>query len=130
MVMETRELVCIGCPMGCNLEIELNNGEIVSVKGNTCKIGHEYGEKECTNPTRVITSSVRVSDGDIEMVPVKTSLDVPKDMIFDITKVLKDIIIEAPIKVGDIIVNNVLGTGANIVATRSVFKTNQVNCRI
>lgn len=120
--MEVRELVCIGCPMGCNLEVELNNGEVISVKGNTCRIGDQYGRKECIHPTRVVTSSVKVKGGDIEMVPVKTVSDIPKEMIFDIARALKEVVLEAPVNVGDVVIKDVLGTGADIVATRSVLK--------
>jgi len=115
-----KELVCIGCPMGCPLEVELEGDKVIKVIGNVCKRGEDYGIKECTNPTRIVTSSVSVEAGEIDVVPVKTQGDIPKEKIFDVVEVLKDISIPAPVNVGDIIVENICGTGVNIVATRKV----------
>ena len=77
--METvtiRELTCIGCPMGCPLTVTMEAGEVISVTGNTCKRGDIYARKEVTNPTRIVTSTVRVTGGDADMVSVKTSWDI------------------------------------------------------
>jgi len=115
-----KELVCIGCPMGCPLEVELEGEKVIKVTGNACKRGEDYGIKECTNPTRIVTSSVSVEAGEIDVVPVKTQSDIPKGKIFDIVEALKDISIVAPVNVGDVIVENICGTGVNIVATRKV----------
>ena len=79
--MEKRELTCIGCPMGCALTASLEAGKVVSVEGYTCKRGRDYGEKECTNPMRTVTSSVPVTGGAIAMVSVKTASDIPKGKI-------------------------------------------------
>ena len=79
--MEKRELTCIGCPMGCALTVSLEGGKVVSVEGYTCKRCRDYGEKECTNPMRTVTSSVPVKDGLIAMVSVRTASDIPKDKI-------------------------------------------------
>lgn len=118
--MEKRELICICCPMGCRLEVEMEGKEAINVTENNCKRGYEYGIKECTNPTRIITSSVKVENGEIEMVPVKTEIDVPKGKIFDCIKALKGLKVKAPINVGDTIVKDIAGTGVNIIATRSI----------
>jgi len=118
--MSTRELTCIGCPVGCALTVELKGKEVISVSGNACKIGENYGKKECTNPTRVVTSSVSVSGGESTVLPVKTESDIPKGMIFDCVKALKGIVVKAPISIGDIILENVLNTGVNIIATKNV----------
>ena len=74
----TRELTCIGCPMGCPLTVTMEAGEVISVTGNTCKRGDIYARKEVTNPTRIVTSTVRVTGGDADMVSVKTKEDIPK----------------------------------------------------
>lgn len=87
--MSTRELTCIGCPIGCQLLVKINKDKVVEVTGNTCKNGKEYGEKECTNPTRIVTSSVYVEGGEIDVLPVKTERDIPKDRVFDCIKLLK-----------------------------------------
>ena len=114
--METRELICIGCPMGCPLKVEMENGEVVSVSGNTCKRGDVYARKEVTNPTRIVTSSVIVEGGSLAAVSVKTKEDIPKGKIFDIMKELK-----APVHIGDVILSNVAGTGVDIIATKNVL---------
>ena len=68
--METKELICIGCPLGCGLRVELNEkGEAVSVSGNTCKRGEEYGKREVTAPVRTVTSIVKVQGGKAPVVP-------------------------------------------------------------
>lgn len=118
--MEIRELTCIGCPMGCPLTIELKQGEVVSVTGNTCKRGEAYARKEVTNPTRIVTSSVMVEGGSLAAVSVKTKEDIPKEKIFDCMKALKGVKVQAPVHIGDVIVKNVAGTGVDIVATKNI----------
>ncbi len=120
--MNTRDLVCIGCPMGCQLQVKLEGDKVIEVSGNTCKKGEEYGEKECTNPTRIVTSSVYVEGGVIDVVPVKTESDIPKGKIFDCVKALKGIVVKAPVNIGDTIVENIAGTSVNIIATRKIDK--------
>ena len=109
--METRELICIGCPMGCPLTVQMENGEVVSVTGNTCKRGDDYARKEVTNPTRIVTSSVKIEGGTLAAVSVKTRQDIPKEKIFDCVKALKDVTVKAPVHIGDVIVSNVADTG-------------------
>lgn len=122
--MEKKELTCICCPLGCALEVTIDGNEVVGVKGNSCKRGEVYGVKECTNPTRIVTSTVEVINGDLNMVPVKTQSDIPKEKIEDCMKELKGLKVEAPVKIGDIIVENIAGTNVNIIATRNVEKVN------
>ena len=119
--MEKRELICIGCPMGCPLTVELENGEIKAITGYTCKKGETYARKEVTNPTRIVTSTVRVAGGRADMVSVKTREDIPKDKIFQCVKALKGVIVKAPIRIGDVVVADVAGTGVDIVATKEVL---------
>lgn len=119
MVQETRELTCINCPLGCMLTVELKDGEVVSVSGNTCKRGDVYARKEIANPTRIVTTSVPVRGSNTErMLSVKTARDVPKGKIFDIMDVLHGVSVEAPVEVGDVVVANVCDTGVDVVATR------------
>lgn len=120
--MEDRILTCIGCPMGCNLNVRLENGQVVGVEGNNCGIGKTYAEKECTNPTRIVTSSVCISDGEISILPVKTEHDIPKNRIKDCMKSLKGVTLKAPVKIGDVVLENVCDTGVNIIATRTIKK--------
>ena len=118
--MEKRNLICIGCPMGCPLVVTMNHGEVVSVEGNTCKRGAVYGKKEVTNPTRIVTSTVRVSGGSIPVVSVKTREDIPKEKIFDCIKALQEIEVAAPVNIGDVILRDVAGTGVDVVATKNI----------
>ena len=118
--MNTVNLICIGCPLGCPLTVEMEGSEVKAVSGNTCPRGDAYARKEMTNPTRIVTSTVRVAGGRLAMVSVKTASDLPKGKIFDCVKALKDVEVKAPVKIGDVIVENVAGTGVNIIATKNV----------
>lgn len=121
--MEQKNLTCIGCPLGCQLTVELENGEVISVTGNTCKRGDDYARKEVTSPTRIVTSTVKVTGGNVPTVSVKTKSDIPKGKIFDCAKALKEVIVQAPIAIGDVVLEDVAGTGVDIVATKGVEAT-------
>ena len=118
--MEEKNLICIGCPMGCPLTVVMNGKEVVGVTGNTCKRGADYGAKEVTHPMRIVTSTVCVKNGTIPMVSVKTAQDIPKGKIFDCVDALRDVCVEAPVQIGDVILENAAGTGVDIVATGNV----------
>lgn len=118
--MEERKLICINCPMGCALTVMMNKGEVVSVSGNTCKRGAVYAQKEVTNPTRIVTTTVKVSGGNQATVSVKTREDIPKGKIMDCVKALKNVAVDAPVRIGDIVMGNVAGTGVDVVATKNV----------
>lgn len=117
-----KDFVCIGCPLGCNITVETDNGEIKNIAGNTCPRGADYVTKELTDPRRIVTSLVRVQGGALPVVSVKTAADIPKDHIRDCVKALKMVELPAPVRMGDVVVENVCGTGVNIVATASVEK--------
>ena len=119
--MEKRELICIGCPLGCPLTVTME-GEQITVTGNTCKRGEIYAKKEVTNPTRVVTSSVHVKNGEIAMVSVKTKNDIPKDKIFAFMKEISAVSVPAPVHIGDIVIENCAGTGVPVIATKNVEK--------
>ena len=118
--MEKRELTCIGCPMGCPLTVELENGAVTAVYGNTCPRGDAYARKEVTAPTRIVTSTVRVTGGTLAMVSCKTRSDIPKGKIFDVVRALKDVEVPAPITIGQVLAENVAGTGVDVIATKGV----------
>lgn len=120
--MERKILTCIGCPMGCELTVEMENGKAVSVAGYTCKRGKIYAEKEVTHPTRIVTTTVRVSGGVLPVVPVKTREDIPKDKMFECVRELGKLTVEAPVTIGQTILADAAGTGIAVIATRTVEK--------
>ena len=116
-----KELICICCPMGCHLSVDIENKK---VNGNTCKRGEVYGLNEVINPVRVITSTVKIKGAAFTVLPVKTKSGIPKKLNFEVMKVINSITVKAPIKCGDIIIKNILHTGIDLVATRSMEKVN------
>lgn len=117
--METRELICIGCPLGCPLTVRMD-GERLEISGNTCKRGEDYARKEVQNPTRIVTSTVRVTGGDVEMVSVKTKEDIPKGKIFACMDEIHRASVKAPVQIGDVIIPNCAGTGIPVIATKEI----------
>ena len=120
--MEEKKLTCICCPMGCQLQVTIRDGQVEKVEGNTCKRGAEYGKKEVTNPTRIVTTTVRVHGGSLPVVPVKTASDIPKGKIFDIMKEIHETKVTAPIHIGDVIIHDCAGTGVDVIASKNVEK--------
>ncbi len=121
--MTTKEMVCIVCPIGCQLKAELNEqGEVISVTGNTCARGDVYARKELTNPTRMLTSTIKIKGAIYERLPVITSSDIPKGKLFDVMQTLLNLEVEAPVHNKDIIIKNVCGLGVDIIASRTMEK--------
>ena len=120
--MEIRNLTCIGCPMGCALTVTMEGNEVVKVEGNTCKQGDIYARKEVTNPTRIVTSTVRVKDGVLPVVSVKTAADIPKTKIMECMQALQQVCVQAPVAQGTVVYENVAGTGVNVITTREINK--------
>ena len=112
------ELICIVCPKGCHLKVDEENG--YSVSGNSCPRGAEYGRNELLNPVRTVTSTVAIEGGIHRRLPVKTSRPVPKDKMSGVVRTLDGLTVKSPVRVGDVIVENVAGTGADIIATRDM----------
>ncbi len=113
-----KELICIACPMGCHLTIDIDDD--YKVTGNQCVRGEVYGRKELTNPTRIVTSTVKIKKGIYNRIPVKTNGEIPKADIFKIMKELEKVELTSPVKVGDIVIKNVCNTGIDIVTSRSM----------
>lgn len=113
-----KELICIVCPKGCHLRVDEEHG--FSVTGNSCPKGAEYGKIELTNPTRVVTSTVRCVGGAHPRCSVKTDAPIPKALIFRAVKALDGVELHAPVQVGDVVVRDVCGTGVSFVAARSM----------
>lgn len=117
---EKRELTCIGCPMGCQITVTLKDGVVTDVSGNTCKIGDTYAREEVTNPRRTVTSIVKVAGGELPVVSVKTKETIPKDKIFAVMEEINKVVVQTPVKIGDVLIENVAGTGVPVIATREV----------
>ncbi len=114
-----KEFTCVSCPMGCKLNaFEEESG--YKITGYSCKRGLQYGLQEMEDPRRNISSTVRIQNGFLSMLPVKTSAPIPKDRIFSVMEIINNQKIEAPVSVGDVIIPNILETGVDIIATRNM----------
>ncbi len=118
--MPTKELTCINCPMGCLLSVEFDETGIKKVTGNQCKRGELYAAKEVITPKRIVTSIVPVLNGVEDMVSVKTAIDIPKELVKQCVTELKNVKVEAPVEIGQVILENVCGTNVCVIATKSV----------
>ena len=112
--MSVKNLTCIECPIGCSISVELQDGKVICVKGNACPRGELYAKNEVIAPKRVVTSTVRAENG--TMVPVKTDVPVNKNEIFDVMKKINAIVCKLPVKIGDVLLENV-SENANVIAT-------------
>lgn len=125
--IEKLPLTCIICPMGCSMEVTVEtdvNGhkKVTAVKDNGCKRGEQYASKELQNPTRTLTTTIKVEDGVLPVVPVKTAGEVPKASLLQCMEVVRRASCKAPVKRGDILLYDLLGTGINVIACADVEK--------
>jgi len=116
--MAKRSLTCIICPLGCKIEVELGEGKTFDIKGNACDRGLSYAKEECTSPKRVLTTLVRVKGGKLPVTSVKTTKPIPKELVGEVQQLVSRITIEAPVEMGEPVLGDVMGTGADVVATR------------
>lgn len=117
--MEKKELVCIVCPIGCHLEVDGIEGDY-KVSGANCKRGEAYAIKELSNPTRLLTSTVKIKGGDLPRLPVRTDKEIPKDKVFEYMEAINKVELEAPVKMGQVILQNIFNSDINIIASRSM----------
>ena len=120
MMTEEKEIICIGCPIGCKVIGIFNAQKLIDIKGYQCERGREYAIKEFTNPVRVLSTTVRIEGAMVALLPVKTTAPIPKEMLFRCMKFLAQLVVYAPVKMGDVIVKDILGTGVDVVATRTL----------
>lgn len=120
--MTEKELICVVCPMGCRITVTLDGDKVVSVAGNSCPRGKAYAEKECIRPERILTTTVRLEGGIHRVLPVITDKEIPLDKVFEAMELIKTVKAEAPVTEGQVIVGDILGTGANVIASRSMDK--------
>lgn len=115
---ETFTYLCIGCPLGCRLEVDTDAaGDIIEVRGSSCRKGDRYAVQEHTDPRRSVTTTVAVRGGRENRVPVKTTMDIPRDLVREAVRSLGGVRVDAPVRMGQVIVHDLLGTGADVVAT-------------
>ena len=119
-----KNMTCIICPMGCSLDITYDeeNNSVVKVCDNGCPRGPKYAEKELENPTRTLTSTIKVENGTLSVVPVKSLGELPRDSLLKYMEVIKRKVVNAPIKIGEVLIKDILGSGIDIVSCADVEK--------
>lgn len=115
-----KTVTCIGCPLGCQVTTTIEGNEVTDVHGNTCPRGETYARTEVIHPMRIVTSTVRVRNGDLPVVSVKTANEIPKEKIRTCVTSLQPICVNAPVREGQIILRNIAGTSVDIVATKDI----------
>jgi CxxC motif-containing protein len=120
--METKELICISCPIGCRLTLVKDETSFQGYKvlGNTCKRGVEYAIKEMTAPTRMVTSTVKIKGATLSRLPVRTTVAIPKERIMECMQIINSLCLDSPVDIGQVLVEDLFGTGAQIIASRSL----------
>lgn len=115
------EIICIVCPNGCKMSVEKHGSE-VSVKGNLCKRGIDFAKTELTNPTRSLTTTVSTTSSIVPVLPVRTLTEIPKPLIHEAMQVLNKITVRPPVHCGDVVLQNILDTGCDIIATCTLLE--------
>jgi len=121
---DAREFLCIRCPKGCRLKV-VRKGDEIKVEGNECPLGEKYGREELLNPRRIVTSTVKIKNAMYPRLPVRTAEPVPKDKIMDVIKALKGVVIEAPVKRGQVVLDDVANTGVPVIAERDMERVEE-----
>lgn len=116
----TEGMICITCPMGCTLEVTHEGETVLEVEGNTCPRGLAYVQRELTDPRRMVATTIRVADGLHPLVPVYTEEPFPKPKIFDLLARIREIEVEAPVRINQVVLENALDTGINVIASRDM----------
>jgi len=120
MDIERKHFTCVTCPIGCEIDVELKDTDVVSIEGSKCAKGKEFVLQELEEPMRILTTTVRMKGAKWAMLPVRSDEPIPKRLFFQVIKELADIELQAPVKISDVIIGDIAGTGANIVATRNM----------
>ncbi len=116
-MLEERKVTCVVCPIGCEITVKVKGKEILELSGYQCKRGTDYARAEVIEPKRVLTTTVRLENG--HFLPVKTAEPIPKERIFDAIRELKDVEVKLPVKMGQVVHKNIVGSNVDVVATRS-----------
>jgi CxxC motif-containing protein len=116
----TKELICILCPLGCRVKVELDGTKVGKVLGIKCKKGVEYAKKEIVSPVRILTTTVKTAGPDAPLVPVRSDKPIPKEKLLLCMKEIAQHRVESPVELGQIVIKGILGLDANIVVCRSL----------
>jgi CxxC motif-containing protein len=118
MASTAKEIICISCPLACLVKLTLDDtGEVTEITDFQCKIGKKYAEQECKSPERVLTATVKTEGSTRPLLPVRTNKPIPKNMLMDCMSALSDVKARPVLNIGDTIVENILGTGVDVVCT-------------
>ncbi len=118
--MGEKKLICVICPVGCEIYGTINKGKLQEIKGHRCEQGEEYAREEFTSPARILTATVNIRGGRVSQLPVKSSGPLPREKIEPAMKVLAQVMQKAPVQEGQVIIENILNTGKDLIATRSM----------
>ena len=116
------DFVCINCPLSCPLELTEEEGEVLEVSGNECKVGVKYAEEEFKDPRRVVTTTVTAKDGVLPLLPVRTAEAIPKRLVVEAVGALAGLVVEAPVTDGQVIYPDIVGTGVDVIASRDLAR--------
>lgn len=118
--MESKSLICVNCPMGCLVTVTLENGVILSVQGNTCPKGEIYARSECIDPMRILTSTIRIENAPLRVLPVISEKEIPLRKVFEAMEQIKTLSVKAPIHCGQVLCEDLAHTGIRLLASRSM----------
>jgi len=124
MATEKKHFTCVVCPIGCEIYLELDQSDVVSMEGDRCAKGREFVLQELEEPMRTLTTTIRTRGAKWAMLPVRTDRPIPKRLLFRVIEELADVELQAPVKMSDVIVRDIAGTGADIIATRNMRREN------
>ena len=114
-----KELICIGCPMGCTIQLDLDQGKVAAIRGSACKRGEQYARDEILQPKRMVTSLIPV-DGSLVPLSVRTRSAIPKHLIGSCLEAIRQTKVDLPVHTGDVIISNLFDTGIDLIATRDL----------
>ena len=120
MAVERRHFTCVTCPVGCEMDVDVEDGEVLSIEGNRCAKGEEFVLQELREPMRILTTTVRIAGAKWAMLPVRTDKPIPKRLFFQVVNELAGLELQAPVKVSDVIISDVAETGADVIAARNM----------
>ena len=118
----TATYLCTGCPLGCRLEVDVVDDDIIEIRGFECAVGKRYARQEHTDPRRPLSTTVAFTGGALPRLPVRTAAPVPKSVLLELARALRDLTVEAPVRGGQVVLADALGTGIDVIATRSMTR--------